>query len=112
MSNPSNGLLRISTSPKKRLLGLSRLSTNGESNTLAKHQRPRASNKGMGKEMTIREVVQDHVERTIEKHRGDFKAAAKELGVCLKTVYNLTNKYAAERRNAQEHARLRLRQQV
>ncbi|MEO1614517.1 MAG: sigma-54 dependent transcriptional regulator [Planctomycetota bacterium] len=48
--------------------------------------------------MTIRELEWLAIERAIERHNGDKKAAAEELGVSIKTLYNKIN--AAEERSA------------
>ena len=41
--------------------------------------------------MTIRELEMIAIERALERHEGDKKAAAEELGVSVKTLYNKIN---------------------
>lgn len=48
--------------------------------------------------MTIREMEMIAIQRSIERHDGDKKAAAEELGVSVKTLYNKLN--AAEEKAA------------
>lgn len=48
--------------------------------------------------MTIREMEMIAINRAIERHNGDKKAAAEELGVSVKTLYNKLN--AAEEKAA------------
>jgi DNA-binding NtrC family response regulator len=42
----------------------------------------------------------EHVLRTLEKHNGNKPAAAAELGISLKTMYNKLNQLEEERRAA------------
>ncbi len=46
---------------------------------------------------TLREVEMDHILRTLEKHNGNKVAAAAELGIVLKTLYNKLNALQEER---------------
>ena len=46
--------------------------------------------------MTLREVEQQIVLSVLEKHDGDKRKAAEELGIALKTMYNKVNQYNAE----------------
>jgi DNA-binding NtrC family response regulator len=46
---------------------------------------------------TLREVEMSHIFRTLEKHGGNKVAAAAELGIVLKTLYNKLNAYQEER---------------
>jgi DNA-binding NtrC family response regulator len=46
---------------------------------------------------TLREVEMDHILRTLEKHNGNKVAAAAELGIVLKTLYNKLNAWQEER---------------
>jgi two-component system NtrC family response regulator len=48
--------------------------------------------------MTIRQVEMLAIERAVERHSGDKKAAAEELGISVKTLYNKLN--AAEEKAA------------
>jgi DNA-binding NtrC family response regulator len=45
--------------------------------------------------MTLREVERQIVLGVLAKHSGDKPAAAKELGIALKTMYNKLNQYSA-----------------
>ncbi|MFN4261328.1 MAG: sigma-54-dependent transcriptional regulator [Gemmataceae bacterium] len=49
---------------------------------------------------TLREIEMEHVLRVLEKHGGNKPAAAAELGVSLKTLYNKLNQLQEERRSA------------
>jgi DNA-binding NtrC family response regulator len=49
---------------------------------------------------TLHEIEMEHVLRVLEKHAGNKPAAAKELGISLKTLYNKLNQMQEERRNA------------
>src|SRR5262249_1837785 len=49
---------------------------------------------------TLREVEMEHVLRVLEKHGGSKAAAAAELGISLKTMYNKLNQLQEERKNA------------
>jgi two-component system NtrC family response regulator len=40
---------------------------------------------------TLEEVELDHLTRVLEKHNGSKTAAAAELGISLKTIYNKLN---------------------
>ncbi len=42
----------------------------------------------------------EHVVHVLEKHNGSKTAAAAELGISLKTLYNKLNKLQEERKNA------------
>jgi transcriptional regulator with PAS, ATPase and Fis domain len=46
---------------------------------------------------TLREVEMEHILRTLEKHNGNKVAAAAELGIVLKTLYNKLNALQEER---------------
>lgn len=41
---------------------------------------------------TLEEIEQAHLQRTLEKHNGNKTAAAAELGISLKTIYNKLNR--------------------
>jgi DNA-binding NtrC family response regulator len=49
---------------------------------------------------TLREIEMEHVLRVLEKHGGNKPAAAGELGISLKTLYNKLNQLQEERKNA------------
>jgi DNA-binding NtrC family response regulator len=49
---------------------------------------------------TLREIEMEHVLRVLEKHGGNKPAAAAELGISLKTMYNKLNQLHEERRTA------------
>lgn len=49
---------------------------------------------------TLRDIEMEHVLRVLEKHGGNKPAAAAELGISLKTLYNKLNQLQEERKNA------------
>jgi DNA-binding NtrC family response regulator len=49
---------------------------------------------------TLREIEMEHVLRVLDKHAGNKPAAAAELGISLKTMYNKLNQDKEERKNA------------
>jgi DNA-binding NtrC family response regulator len=49
---------------------------------------------------TLREIEMEHVLRVLEKHKGNKPAAAAELGISLKTLYNKLNQLEEERKAA------------
>lgn len=49
---------------------------------------------------TLSEIETEAVLRTLDKHGGNKPAAAAELGISLKTLYNKVNKLLEERKNA------------
>ncbi len=49
---------------------------------------------------TLEEIEMEHVVRVLEKHGGSKTAAAMELGISLKTMYNKLNKLAEGRKAA------------
>jgi DNA-binding NtrC family response regulator len=51
---------------------------------------------------TLKEVEMEHILRVLEKHQGNKPAAAAELGIVLKTLYNKLNQWQEE--NAQKAA--------
>jgi transcriptional regulator with PAS, ATPase and Fis domain len=53
-----------------------------------------------GTPRTLREIEMEHVLRVLEKHRGSKPAAAQELGISLKTLYNKLNALEEERKSA------------
>jgi DNA-binding NtrC family response regulator len=48
---------------------------------------------------TLEEIEMDHIVRVLKKHNGNKPAAAEELGISLKTLYNKLNKLE-EKKNA------------
>jgi DNA-binding NtrC family response regulator len=49
---------------------------------------------------TLREIEMEHILRVVEKHGGNKQAAAQELGISLKTIYNKLNQMQDERKSA------------
>ena len=49
---------------------------------------------------TLREIEMEHILRVLEKHKGNKPAAAAELGISLKTLYNKLNQLEEERKAA------------
>ena len=49
---------------------------------------------------TLREIEMEHVLRVLEKHGGNKPAAAAELGISLKTLYNKLNQLQEDRKTA------------
>ncbi len=49
---------------------------------------------------TLREIEMEHLLRVLEKHAGNKPAAAAELGISLKTMYNKLNQMQEERKTA------------
>ncbi len=49
---------------------------------------------------TLRDIEMEHILLVLEKHGGNKPAAAAELGISLKTLYNKLNQLQEERRNA------------
>jgi DNA-binding NtrC family response regulator len=49
---------------------------------------------------TLSEIEMEHVLRVLHKHNGSKTAAAAELGISLKTMYNKLNKIQEERKTA------------
>jgi transcriptional regulator with PAS, ATPase and Fis domain len=48
----------------------------------------------------LRDIEMEHVLKVHEKHNGNKPAAAAELGISLKTLYNKLNQLEEERRSA------------
>ncbi len=49
---------------------------------------------------TLKEVEMDHIMRVLDKHNGNKPAAAAELGIVLKTLYNKLNQWLEERQKS------------
>jgi DNA-binding NtrC family response regulator len=49
---------------------------------------------------TLREIEMEHVLKVLEKHAGSKPAAANELGISLKTLYNKLNQQSEDRKAA------------
>jgi DNA-binding NtrC family response regulator len=49
---------------------------------------------------TLREIEMEHVLRVVDKHNNNKPAAAAELGISLKTLYNKLNQLQEERKSA------------
>ena len=49
---------------------------------------------------TLKEVEMEHILRVLDKHQGNKPAAAAELGIVLKTLYNKLNQWEEERAKA------------
>jgi transcriptional regulator with PAS, ATPase and Fis domain len=49
---------------------------------------------------TLEEIEMEHILRVLDKHKGNKPAAAAELGISLKTLYNKLAKLEAERKSA------------
>jgi DNA-binding NtrC family response regulator len=49
---------------------------------------------------TLKEIEMDHILKVLEKHNGNKPAAAAELGIVLKTLYNKLNQWQEERQKA------------
>jgi DNA-binding NtrC family response regulator len=60
-------------------------------------QAPRTSPPGA---RTLKEVELEHILKVVEKHKNKKQAAAEELGISLKTLYNKLNALEEERRSA------------
>lgn len=50
--------------------------------------------------MTLKDLEMEHIQRVLAKHNGSKTAAAAELGIALKTLYNKLAQYAEERQKA------------
>jgi DNA-binding NtrC family response regulator len=59
---------------------------------------PAATPSSAGK--TLRDIEMDHILRVLEKHNRNKPAAAAELGISLKTLYNKLNQWEEERKAA------------
>ncbi len=53
-----------------------------------------------GSPKTLKEIEMDHIFKVLERHKGNKPAAATELGIVLKTLYNKLNQWEEERKNA------------
>jgi DNA-binding NtrC family response regulator len=72
----------------------------GEVNTLPLKRAPAPMAEEDDTPRTLREVEMNHILRTLEKHNGNKVAAAAELGIVLKTLYNKLNALQEERKTA------------
>jgi DNA-binding NtrC family response regulator len=59
-----------------------------------------AATSGPSTARTLNEIEMEHVLRVLDKHGGSKTAAAAELGISLKTMYNKLNKLQEERKSA------------
>lgn len=50
-----------------------------------------------GQPRTLRQIEMEHILRVLDKHNGNKQAAATELGIVLKTLYNKLNAWQEER---------------
>lgn len=50
-----------------------------------------------GAPKTLKEIEMDHILKVLDKHKGNKPAAAAELGIVLKTLYNKLNQWQEER---------------
>jgi DNA-binding NtrC family response regulator len=57
---------------------------------------PRAAAGSSAAPRTLKEIEMEHILRTLEKHKGNKVAAAAELGIVLKTLYNKLNQWQEE----------------
>jgi DNA-binding NtrC family response regulator len=53
-----------------------------------------------GAARTLQEIEMEHLLRVLDKHGGSKTAAAAELGISLKTMYNKLNRLQEERKSA------------
>jgi DNA-binding NtrC family response regulator len=51
---------------------------------------------GPSQPRTLKEIEMEHILRVLEKHNGNKPAAAAELGIVLKTLYNKLNQWQEE----------------
>jgi DNA-binding NtrC family response regulator len=61
---------------------------------------PPAASDAAATARTLREIEMEHILRVLEKHNGNKPAAAAELGIVLKTLYNKLNQWQEERAKA------------
>jgi len=59
-----------------------------------------AATAGPAPARTLHEIEMEHILRVVDKHGGNKPAAAAELGISLKTLYNKLNQLKEERRSA------------
>src|SRR5437588_5630327 len=52
---------------------------------------------GSSQPRTLKEIEMEHILKVLEKHNGNKPAAAAELGIVLKTLYNKLNQWQEER---------------
>jgi DNA-binding NtrC family response regulator len=70
----------------------------GAATTLTLARAPAEENQPAAR--TLEEIEMEYILRALEKHRGNKPAAAAELGISLKTLYNKLNKLEEQRRTA------------
>ncbi len=61
-----------------------------------KPRRPRSPNPLRSQPRTLKEIEMEHILRVLDKHNGNKPAAAAELGIVLKTLYNKLEKWQEE----------------
>jgi two-component system NtrC family response regulator len=59
-----------------------------------------SASSGEARARTLKEIEMEHLLRVLQKHGGNKAAAAEELGISLKTMYNKLNALAEERKSA------------
>jgi DNA-binding NtrC family response regulator len=65
--------------------------------TLTRPPEPTASSPRSSSGKTLKEIEMEHILKVLEKHSGNKPAAAAELGIVLKTLYNKLNQWEEER---------------
>jgi DNA-binding NtrC family response regulator len=64
--------------------------------TLTLTPRPAVQPVATGSARTLKEIEMEHILKVLEKHNGNKPAAAAELGIVLKTLYNKLAQYNEE----------------
>ena len=73
----------------------------GDTLSMAEHLPPTAEGKSSDDTpRTLKEIETEHLLKVVDKHKGKKQAAAEELGISLKTLYNKLNALEEERRSA------------
>jgi DNA-binding NtrC family response regulator len=65
--------------------------------TLTRPPEPNATPGNRSAAKTLKEIEMEHILRVLNKHNGNKPAAAAELGIVLKTLYNKLNQWEEER---------------
>ena len=65
--------------------------------TLTRPPEPASMPAGRSAAKTLKEIEMEHILRVLNKHNGNKPAAAAELGIVLKTLYNKLNQWEEER---------------